>query len=279
MTQIWCNGRWLPAANYPGASQDRGAFFGLGLFETMLAIDGVPLFADRHLARLRLSGERLGWAIQFPDFRETAAELLERNQLARGRARLRLIVTAGSGPHHDLTPGADRLIWLSAFPAGEVPQSFSVCLSPWPRNERSPLAGMKTACYAENLIALDHARRLGFEETIFLNTAGHLCESATANLFLVREGVVLTPSPDSGCLPGIGREVLCELAGQSGVPVEQRPLFPEDLAAAAEIFLSSATRGPVPVTRCEDRRLPVGPVTAGLRALWDEEIGRGWPQS
>ncbi|RYD46176.1 MAG: 4-amino-4-deoxychorismate lyase [Verrucomicrobiaceae bacterium] len=272
MTQMWCNGQWLPAENYPGAAQDRGAFLGLGLFETMLGLDGKLIFPDRHLARLHKSAGRLGWSVEIPDLPEIAATLLRKNQLTSGRARLRLIVTAGSGSHNDLTAGLDRLVWLSAFPAGETPAALSVCLSPWPRNECSPLAGLKTACYAENIMALDHARRQGFDETIFLNTAGHLCETATANLFLVVDGVLITPGLDSGCLPGIGREVLLELAAANGIPVKEYPLTARSLDAADEIFISSSTRGPVPVTRCGDREIPAGPVTEFLRTLWERDI-------
>lgn len=272
MNQIWCNGEWLAADRYPGAAGDRGALLGLGLFETMLAIDGRPVFADRHLARLRKSAERLGWDFDLSDFSRTAAELLGRNSLATGRARLRLSVTAGSGPLNDLKPGSDRLVWLAASPAGESPVSMTGCLSPWPRNERSPLAGLKSASYAENLVALDHARRLGFDETIFLNTAGNLCEAATANLFIVKNGVVLTPSLESGCLPGIGREVICELALVHGIPLEERPLVPADLLAADEIFFTSAIRGPVAVLRYENRQLQPGQITAALRELWRRVI-------
>ncbi len=272
MNSIWCNGQWLSSDRYPGAAQDRGAFLGLGLFETMGAIDGRLIFADRHLARLRESGGRLGWTIEISGLSEIAGELLRRNSLDLGRARLRLIVTAGSGPHNDLTPGDDRLVWLAAFPGGEVPASVSACLSPWPRNERSPLAGMKTACYAENLIALDHARRQGFEETVFLNTAGKLCESATANLFLVKSGVLLTPSLESGCLPGIGREVILEIAGELGIPAQETSLDLADLQAADEIFLSSATRGPFAAGRFETRELGTGEITAALRSAFEEMV-------
>jgi branched-chain amino acid aminotransferase len=274
MSEIWCNGDWLPSANYPGAAQDRGAFLGLGLFETMLGLDGVPLFTGRHLARLQRSGTKLGWSIEFPKLRETAAELLVRNRLGTGRSRIRLIVTSGSGALNDLAPGADRLVWLAAFPAGELPQSLSLNLAPWPRNERSPLAGMKTASYAENLVALDHARRLGFDETVILNTAGDVCETATANLFVVKNGSVLTPHPASGCLPGIGREVICEIASAHGIPCEERTVTLSELKAADEIFLSSATRGPVAVSRFEARDLAAGPVTAVLKTCWEAEIRR-----
>jgi len=272
MNSIWCNGQWLPADNYPGAAQDRGAFLGLGLFETLGAIDGVPAFLERHLARIHQSCARLGWSVDLENFREVAGELLVRNSLAAGRARLRLIVTAGSGPHNDLAQGSDHLVWLAAFPLGETPESVTACLSPWPRNERSPLAGMKTACYAENLFALDHARRLGFDEAIFLNTAGHLCEAATANLFLVRNGILLTPSLESGCLPGIGREVVCELAPAHGIPCEEKVLTLEDLRAADEIFLSSATRGPFAVSRLEEQRLKSRTIVEPLRKLWCEAV-------
>jgi branched-subunit amino acid aminotransferase/4-amino-4-deoxychorismate lyase len=247
---------------------------GLGLFETLLALDGVPVFADRHLSRLRNSGGKLGWDVDFPGFHEIAVELLARNQLATGRARLRLTVTGGSGLINDLTPGADRLVWLAAFPAAEPPESLAVSLSPWPRNERSPLAGLKTASYAENLVALDYARRLGFEETLFLTTRGQLCEAATANVFLVKNGGLLTPDLASGCLPGIGREVIGELAPAQGIPCEEKPLVLADLEAADEVFLTSATRGPVAVSRFDARSFPPGPITAQLRERWNELITR-----
>ncbi len=256
---------------------DRGSIHGLGLFETMLAVDGQLLFANRHLARLRSGHDKLGWPFDFPEFHEIAAELLAENGLSTGRARIRLTVTAGSGPIHDLTPGADRLVWMATFPALVPPESLSACLSPWPRNEHSPLAGLKCASYSENLIALDDARRQGFDETIFLNTAGHLCEAATANLFLVKNGVILTPSLASGCLPGITREVVLELAGEIGIPCEVGVLTREDLLAAAEVFLTSSTIGVVPLSRVGDRVMSPGPVTRRLSAALESYYPRTAP--
>ena len=146
----------------------------------------------------------------------------------------------------------------------------SANLAPWLRNERSPLAGLKCASYAENLAALDHASRLGFEETLFLNTRGHLCEAATANLFLVRNARLLTPSLASGCLPGITRGVVVELAAQHGIPCEQGDLSEEDLHTAEELFLTSSIRGLMGVSLFEKRTLPPGPVTHFLREAWNE---------
>jgi branched-chain amino acid aminotransferase len=272
MSEIWCDGQWLAAETSLAAAQDRGAILGLGLFETLLAVDGMPVFLDRHLARLVRSGERLGWVLELADFQEICRQLLVRNRLTVGRARLRLTVTAGSGPLDDLTAGVDRRIWLAATALAVPPESLMLGLSPWPRHERSALAGLKTASYAENLVALDHARQRGFQETLFFNTADELCEAATANVFLVKNGRVSTPPLASGCLPGVGREVICELTQRHGLTGDERPLTMADVLAADEIFLTSATRGPVAVSCFEQRELAPGPVTAMLRRLWQEEI-------
>ncbi len=270
MTDIWCNGQWLDSLDFPSSPTDRGMLQGLGLFETILALDGAPVFADRHLARLQQGCVRLGWSLSIPDFHVTATELLARNDLTVGRARMRLAITAGSGPIDDLTLGSDRLVWMTATRAGEPPDSLTACLSPWPRNERSPLAGLKCASYGENLIALDHARRQGFDETIFFNTTGQLCEAATANLFIVSNDAVVTPPLASGCLPGITREVVIRLAKGLGMRCEERTLLLAELLCADEAFLTSSIRGVTRLTRFEDHEFVAGQTTQFLaQAFWD----------
>lgn len=201
-----------------------------------------------------------------PDLRAVARELIQRNQLHTGRVRLRLVITAGSGGLNDLALGQDYSIWMTAFPAPDPPESLAVCISPWRRNEHSPLAGLKCASYAENLIALDHARQNECDEAIFLNTAGELCEATMANLFLVKNGILRTPSLASGCLPGITRELIVELAIRHGFSCQEGALSLDDFHAADEIFLTSSTRGPVPVSGKS------GPYTHQLRELWRGEI-------
>ena len=275
MTQLWCNGRWLDFSDFQASPLDRGSMLGLGLFETMLALDGAPVFIDRHLARLRKGCERLRWDLPCFDLAEVALELLARNGLTSGRARVRLALSGGGGPINDLAPGADRIFWMMAVPASDVPSSVSTLISPWLRNENSPVAGMKCASYAENLVALDHARRLGFDETIFLNTQGHVCEAATGNLFFVKNGILHTPALHSGCLPGVTREVVMELAGDHQIPCVERDVLPDDLHCADEIFLTSATRGPVNVIQLDTRNFTPGPLAARLRELWTEKARRG----
>jgi len=268
MTILWANGQWLDALEFSFSPMDRGVTVGLGLFETILAVDGEPIFAAQHLARLRASCERLGWLPNLPDCQPILRELIQRNHLTHGRARIRLAITGGSGSIHDLTLGSDHAVWITAVRAANAPPTTSANLSPWMRNERSPLAGLKCASYAENLVALADAARLGFEETVFLNTRGQLCETATANLFVVKNGQLLTPSPASGCLPGITRGVVIELAGQLGIACTQGDLSLLDLQTADECFLTSSIRGLMGLDRFERTLFPPGPLTQALREAW-----------
>ena len=272
MSQLWCNGQWFNSVNFSVSPLDRGGILGLGLFETMLAVDGVPMFVPQHLARLEASCQKLGWQLDLPDLKKTAAKLLVKNQLGTGRARVRLTVTAGSGTLRDLKLGPDHLVWMAALPAGNSPACLTANLSPWPRNEYSPLAGLKCTSYAENLVALDHARRQGFEETIFLNTAGRLCEAATANLFLVKNGTLLTPSLAAGCLPGIARQIVLEMAAGQGIACDERSLGLGDLQTADEVILTSAIHGPVCLSRFEEKSFNHSPVVEVLRKLWNDKL-------
>lgn len=271
MKCLWCNGRWLDPLDFSISPTDRGLMHGLGLFETLLALNGVPVFTERHLARLTGSCESLGWSFSHPDMRESMVELLRRNDLTNGRARIRLAVTGGSGVIQDLSPGKDHLAWMTASPAPELPDATSAIVSPWPRNEHSALKGLKCASYAENIIALQHAARLGFEETLFLNTAGHLCEAATSNVFLVKSGTLITPSLDSGCLPGITRAVVMEMAQKLGIPCKEKSIPVDELNAADEMFLTSSIRGVMAVSRFGGRTLIPGPVTGILNDVWHAE--------
>lgn len=268
MSQCWCNNQWLALDELPLDPMDRGVTLGLGLFETLLAIDGEPQWVDRHLARLEKSSQRLGWNVPTAGMNEVIREILVRNSLTRGRARIRLTVTAGKGAFDDLALDPTALRWITAMPVADSPHEISASICPWTRNERSAMAGMKSTSYAENLVALDHARRLGFQDTIFLNTAGQLCEAATSNLFLVKDGVLLTPSLESGCLPGIAREVVLELAERCGITSREQVLTLEDLHSADEVFLTSSIRGITVVLRVEDQVFSNSEVTARLREGW-----------
>jgi branched-chain amino acid aminotransferase len=264
---IWCNGEFLdgPLAVSPA---DRGLTNGLGLFETLLAIDGAPLALARHLARMKTGAAKLGWEFSAAGMEAVIAELLGRCGLESGRARVRIALTAGAGDLRSLSRGEDSLCWITASTCPEPPESVTLATAPFPRNDRSPLAGLKCASYAENLIALDHARRAGADEALFYNIRGELCEAAMANVFLVKDGAVLTPPLSSGCLPGTMRERVLEC-----FPVAESVLTAADVVDADGAFLTSATRGVVPVASIDGRPLSSGPVVQRLSRRIREDWG------
>ncbi len=258
---IWSNGTLIAADELRVSPFDRGLTVGLGLFETILAVDGRPAFFDRHLARHAVGCARLGWpALDSAKVEQGIHDLLHANHLTTGTARVRLFQSAGSGPLADLSQGSSALTLLTAVPLTPGPEAISLTLSPWVRNERSALAGLKCASYAENLLALAAAQAAGFDEPLFLNTRNEVCETATANLFVVKDGNLRTPALTSGCLPGIARARVLEIARSQGLPTEVTTLQLEDLQAADELFLTSSLRGIVPVIRLDDLRFAPGPI-------------------
>ncbi len=272
MDCIWCNGEFIQGP-LPVSPGDRGLTHGLGIFETVLALDGRPVVLEMHLERMRAGAERLGWPAREPGtvrVEEAIRGLLQRRGLERGRARVRIAQSAGEGDLRDLAQGAHPLLWITASAAPPPPETLAMITAPFPRNEASPLAGIKCASYAENLAALDLARRRGADEALFYNTKGELCEGTTSNVFLVKGGKILTPPLSSGCLPGTTRARVIALCRELGLPVAEEALRAADLEAAGQIFVTSATRGVVPVRSVDGRefrfREMAGKLAASLGA-------------
>jgi branched-chain amino acid aminotransferase len=267
--RVWCNGEFIEGEILPVSAFDRGLTVGLGLFETILAVDGQPVFLPRHLARHQAGCERLGWDMPSRDDLSVAiGRLLQSNGLAKGRARVRFFQTGGQGLLDAPSKGQEALAILTATELPPSPESASVTFSKWPRNERSALVGLKCASYAENLIALSDARRQGFEETYFLNTQGDVCEAALANLFVVKNDRIATPPLESGCLPGVTRGWVLETFPEA----EERRVTRNDLLEADEVFLTSATRGPMKVSRLDGRVYEREGISARTREAWEAAI-------
>lgn len=272
---IWWNDRLVDADTPVLAAGDAGAQWGMGVFETMRAENGhVPLI-ERHHVRLEEGADRLGIELPMREEREAAiAVLLEKNGLAGGSARVRLSVTAGRRGLRE--PEAEPTWLIQACPLGAVPGAAVVGLSPWVRNERSPLAGIKVLCYSENILALDWARANDFDELVWLDSQGRISEATTANVFLVHNGVVSTPGIAAGCLPGVTRGVLLERAQEKGIEVREAELYAGVMEDHDEMFLTSAVFGVRPVKSWNGRALPgaEGPVTRAMAEVFAESLYR-----
>jgi len=273
---VWLDGRLLAVDDAVLSPFDHGLTVGNGVFETMKVVvdpDGTPqAFAiGRHLRRLRRSAAALGLTVDRDDeqLRAAAREVLDANAATAGR--LRITLTGGVqqlGSHHD--EGAGTLI-LATGPARRWPPTAAVTVVPWRRNEHSPVAGVKTTSYAENVVALARANELGCDEALFANTAGNLCEGTGTNVFVGIGGRLVTPPLSSGCLAGVTRELLLE-----ALDVDERDIPLDELAAADELFLSSSTRDVQPVSRLDEVELSPcpGPRTAEAVAAFAAVVAR-----
>ena len=278
ITHFWINDALVPVADAKISVLDHGFTVADGVFETLLITDGKVFALDRHLARLAKSAVGLG--ITAPDFSQVAngiSEVLSVNPKI-DFGRLRITLTSGSGPlGSDRTSDKPTLV-ISIAEQAEWPESTTILLVPWTRNEHSPLAGLKTTSYAENVFALAAAKKHEFSEAIFCDTSGRLCEGTGSNIFLVNDDQIVTPSEASGLLRGITRDLVIKTAHEAGLTVIERDVDPQELWDAVEVFITSSTRDIHPVSELakldvagnivERRAVEPGLMTAKLGSLF-----------
>ncbi len=241
---------------------DHGFTVGDGVFETLKVVNGQPFALGRHLQRLDRSASLLGLAApEHGVLRSAVSEVIYANsERITGPARLRITVTGGIAPLGSDRGDALPTIAVAMMSSTKWPDTTCIATVPWTRNERSAIAGAKTTSYAENVVALEYAHSHGASEAIFANTKGRLCEGTGSNIFVVVNGVALTPPLESGCLAGITRELVLEWT-----EAREADLDLNTLNTADEVFLTSSTRDVHPVTRVDSRELPVGAVTEAIR--------------
>ncbi|MGJ8633678.1 MAG: aminotransferase class IV [Luteolibacter sp.] len=277
MAIVWHDGKFLDEKEFRISPFDRGLCHGLTFFETLLAVDGCVRLLGEHLERLRGGLERLGvMSVELADEGLKAAmeELLRRNGLEKGLARIRFALSMGEGPMNELDAGS-VWAWMTVSPVGVFSEAVRVTVAPWRKDKESVLRGLKVGNYAEHLIALDLARREGFDEMLFFNSDDELCEAAMGNVFLIKGGKLFTPGLDSGCLAGITRALILRVAKAKGISVHEKPLGKSDLKKAEGIFLTSSVKGPVWVSSFGGKGFEVHPLFHGLRASWLEEMSMG----
>ncbi|MDQ1688523.1 MAG: branched-chain amino acid aminotransferase [Frankiaceae bacterium] len=262
----WVNGELVADDEATVSAYDHGFVVGDGVFETLKVIDGEPFALRRHLDRLARSGRGLGLAVDVDQVRSAVRETL--GAVEGDRLRLRITLTGGPGPLGSERGSAGPTLVVATAPMPTWGATAAVVFSPWPRNERSPLTGLKTTSYAENVLALQDAKHRGASEAIFANTVGSLCEGTGSNLFLEWEGRLVTPPMGSGCLAGVTRALLLEWVPE----VEELDLPAHALRGTSEAFLASSTRDVQPIASVDGEPLPLapGPLTARAAEVFAE---------
>lgn len=258
--KFWVDDRLVPADEARIPVTDHGFLVADGVFETLRTVvtassEIVPFAADRHCDRLARSAAGLGLPIPDPEIVKVAmlAVCAANSEQLRAGGRLRVTYTSGPGPLGSARamPPSPTLVVVAQQSPGWPPDE-TLALSPWPRNERSPVVGLKTVSYVENVLMLRHAQDLGAGEALLFNLAGEVCEGTGSNIFLVVGDEVITPALASGPLAGITRELVLEWGLQAGHQMREARVRRSDLLRAGAAFLTSSTRNIHPVSEILD---------------------------
>lgn len=281
-TLVWFDDEVRPADEPVVMALDRGLLVGDGVFDTCVVIDGRPFALRRHVARLARSAERVGLPAPPADV-VTRAALDLAARLDGPTGRLRITWTAGPAEGGPARTGTTPTLLLTAethpvahpsAASAQAPVRTALVTVPWVRNERSPLVGVKSTSYAENVLAIEYARRHGGTEAVLANTRDELCEGGASNLFLETDGELLTPPLDSGCLAGVTRELVLEWGAAAGLPVREATVPLADFRAADHAAVTSATRGIVAADILDGRELRPGPVTLEMQRVFAERVAQ-----
>ena len=213
MTVVWVNGALLASAGPSVRADDAGLLFGRGVYDTFRARNGRVFRLEAHVARITAGAKVVGIAMPSLDAEAVVNELCERCGLED--ARVRMTLTAGPAG------GAPTLVIQARaatdYEAELYENGMSALISPVRRNETSPLAGVKSLNCLDNIMSREWAQAQGADTALLLNTRGALAEASTANVFVVRDGGLVTPPVRDGALPGVTRSAVLELAREAGM--------------------------------------------------------------
>jgi branched-chain amino acid aminotransferase len=283
--EVYINGVLLNAAQAGVPVDDRGFLYGDGAFETMRVYDGMPFLIERHLARLRasLAGLRIDPGYQYTDqtFMRAVQGVIEANEVSEGVVRL--TVTRGQSTGALLpTPGSRPSVIVTSRPVPPYPsvwrrEGLSVAITGTRRVHREALdSSIKSMNFLNSIMARIEAADAGADEAVMLNHPGMLAEGSVSNIFLVRGGVLMTPSLDMDILAGITRGVVIELARDAGLTVEEGSFGPDELRHADEAFLTNSTMEVMPIGKVDGSRLREvpGPLTSRLYQAFQVYVQR-----
>lgn len=237
---VFFNYQFLSASDTKISAISSAAIYGKGIFTTVSIREKKAFLWKKHWRRLNENAEKIG--VDLSDFSEdflidSLDKIIEKNVSEMARARITFFDESASKIWNFETRKKTSILITTANHR-EVSGNFRLGVSPFRVNSASPLAGVKSCNYLENILALEEAKNRGFDEAVRLNERGEIASACMANIFWRKDGKLFTPSLKTGCLAGTMREFVLE--SENGIEVETSI---ESLQNADEIFLTSAGLG------------------------------------
>jgi branched-chain amino acid aminotransferase len=251
---IYYNDRIVETGRAAVPATNAGLLYGWGVFTTLRVCEGKVFAMGRHWERLARHAEQA--LIELPVDRDqlvrALGDLIAANRIHEGRARI-TVLKGDAGPWG----GGDRQAELLIFTSSERPRAgleTAKTVSPYRMTSHGPLAGIKRTAMLENLLALEEARSRGFSEALMVNERGEVVGAAAANIFWAEGADLYTPSSGTGCIAGITRGFVIEIARRLRLSVIEGGFPLQRLSDAAEVFLTSTARGIISVSSFDLKR-------------------------
>jgi len=255
---VYLNGQFMPLAEAKVPVLDRGFVFGDGVYELVPVYSRKPFRLDEHLRRLQgsLDGIRLANPHGMAVWRELIVRLIELQDFADQSVYIQ--ITRGVAPRdHAFPMGVAPTVFMFAQPlltASAEQKAAGICAVSAVDN-RWQRCDIKAISLLANILLRQQAVDAGCAETVLLRD-GFLTEGAASNIFVVKQGVLLSPPPSHLMLTGITYHVVLELADAHGIPTELRAISEAELRAADELWMTSSTKEIMPIVTLDG--IPVG---------------------
>ena len=275
--RIYLNGKIVEESQAKISVFDHGLLYGDGVFEGIRSYDGLVFLLKEHIRRLYESAHTIMLRIPLtqPEMIRAVVETLKANKLKD--AYIRLVVTRGPGDL-GLDPRkcrkgtvfiiADKIV---LYPERVYREGMEIVTVATPRNLPEALnPQIKSLNYLNNILAKIEATNAGVEEALMLSAHGYVAECTGDNIFIVKDGALLTPPPYAGILKGITRACVMNLARKARIPVREEMMTRHDLYNAEECFLTGTAAEIAPIVKIDGRVIGSGrPGSQTLRLMRD----------
>lgn len=271
----WVEGTWHQG-NFPimGAA-DHGAWLGSSVFDGARAFEGVAPDLDLHCARVLSSARAMGLnpTVEVDEVLELAKEGISKFPEKTG-LYIRPMMWAREGGPSMVIPDPDSVAFAMCLEHRDMPEvaGFSITTTPFsrPMHSMAPTDAKAGCLYPNNARMLREAFRKGFQNAISLDPLGNVAETATSNIWMVKDGVAFTPVPNGTFLNGITRQRVLKLLRDDGIEAIETTLTLDDFRNADEVFSTGNAQKVMPVSKFDDVEYAYGPVTKRARELyWD----------
>ena len=278
---IYIDGKFYPKSDAKISVYDHGLLYGDGVFEGIRAYDGVVFRLNEHIDRLYTSTHTimLDIPVSKEEMQRIVLDTLKKNKLKE--AYIRLIVTRGIGdlgldprkcPKPSIIVITEPTIVLHSK---EMKEKGITTMITWVKRDSVDATSheVKSLNYLNNVLAKIESNFAGMDEAICLDQSGFVCEGTAENVFIVKDGKVITPPTSTGALRGITRTAVMTLAEKLGYPIVERNITPNELFTADEVFLTGTAAEITPVREVNKRVIgsgKPGPVTKRLMQEFDK---------